>query len=151
MSPNFRPRWPWSKLKQNPDIHPELEPELEPEAPSLDHDDYPKKQRRYYTKWHSSAAQSKRLAKILYPIIVGNVILMGCLILVLWGFTQIGDLSKNQTPWIKRMFNVVTILLIAAVAIGIGGLFDQIGHMIRWPLLARRCHSLQEVRPPCSA
>jgi hypothetical protein len=100
---------------------------------------------KLYTKHHIPGNQSKEITWKLLPIVAGNAIGMACFMVTLWRFARIGNLNKDYSPWIKRAFNVATMLVTAAVSIGIGAFFDQIGYLVRWPLLAQQGHSLQEV------
>lgn len=63
------------------------------------------------------------------------------LAVVLYMFQQKGRLSSDERRW----FNALTLLFTALISLSVGSLLGLLGTMIRWPLLAERAHSPQDV------
>jgi len=72
-----------------------------------------------------------RSAVRLYSIIIANCFCSGLICVTLSCFSQIDDLTRLE----KRAFNALSLLLSAALAFGIGFLFDEIGLLGRGTVL----------------
>ncbi|PUU83791.1 hypothetical protein B9Z19DRAFT_1071646 [Tuber borchii] len=66
---------------------------------------------------------------------------LGLLVICLWQFSGKGPLDK----WQQRCFNTLSILLTGIASLGLGSLIGCLGSMLRWPLLARTMHKMQDV------
>ena len=88
------------------------------------------------------AISTTRSAILLGAIIAGNCLCSGFIALCLWGFSTINHLS----PWQKRAFNALSLLLSGVLGFGIGFLLDRIGLLARGTLLQSKAHSVKEVR-----
>ncbi len=95
-------------------------------------------------KYYNPRTHRLLLARGLGLKILGNVVFMAGLCMCLYGFSTISDLNVRN-GWYKRVFNFLSILLIALIILGIGSMLNKIGSMVRWPLLARRSHRLDDV------
>lgn len=92
-------------------------------------------------KNHDPRSHRRDLAKRLLSIVLVNCIMMGALMGCLRGF----GIVKSLNTWEKRVFNALSLSITALVSIGIGSLVSEIGSMIRWPLLSREPHTLDDV------
>ncbi|PUU83790.1 hypothetical protein B9Z19DRAFT_1038356 [Tuber borchii] len=66
---------------------------------------------------------------------------LALLVICLWQFSRQGPLDK----WQQRCFNTLSILLTGIASLGLGSLVGCLGSMLRWPLLARTMHKMQDV------
>ena len=66
---------------------------------------------------------------------------LSLLVLGLRIFSQRGELSHPE----QRGFNAITILLGAFTSLGLGSMLGHLGSMLRWRLLARKKHKMQDV------
>ena len=82
------------------------------------------------TKPHESYSQISivRSGAWLCLIISANCLISALICICLWGFSKV----DNLTRWQKRSFNTSSLLLSAALAFGIGFLFDQVGLLAGW-------------------
>lgn len=80
-------------------------------------------------------------------IIALNTVIMMAICGCLYGFSIIDDLNVAG-GWDKRLFNSISIPLIASLSLGIGWLLLELGRIVRWPLLAQKPHLLHDVRWP---
>lgn len=69
----------------------------------------------------------------LFLIILGNAICSGAICICFWHFSQ----KSHLVPWEKRVFNTLSLLLSAALTLGIGYLCDSIGLLARGGILQR--------------
>ncbi|CAZ84205.1 unnamed protein product [Tuber melanosporum] len=63
------------------------------------------------------------------------------LVICLWIFSKKRSMSKLE----QRSFNTLSILLTATASLGLGSLLGHLGSMLRWPILARTVHQMQDV------
>ena len=77
------------------------------------------------------AISTVRSAIPLFSIIIANCVCSACICLCLWGFSRIDHIDR----WQKRGFNVLSLLLTAALSFGIAFLCDQIGLLARGIIL----------------
>lgn len=66
---------------------------------------------------------------------------LALLAVALWGFSKMGHLDKAT----QRGFNTLSILLPGMASLALGSLISHLGSMLRWPLLARTKHKMQDV------
>ena len=87
------------------------------------------------------ALSTSRSAILLSSTIAGNCLCSAFICCCLWGFSKVESLEK----WQKRTFNSLSLLLSAALAFGIGFLFDRIGLLARGTLLQHNRYSVKGV------
>jgi len=88
-----------------------------------------------------SPISTLRTADQLCYIIVANCLCSACIVLCLWGFSKIDDLTGRE----KRAFNALSLLLSAGLSFGVGLLFDRIGLLARGAALQSKPHSVKAV------
>ena len=89
----------------------------------------------------STSGLHRDLTVLLQRFLLASLSLV-LLLVALWGFSKLQRLNN----WEQHFINTVSLLLTAMASLGLGSLLGYLGSMLRWPLLARTTHQMQDVR-----